>query len=315
MAWRRGEIWLEAELPWFRERSDAFQASLALNAPSFLGLVPAPAAVAVPNGLAASRQRRAALRRRRSMRKTRAAALVLGPAVMLTVAGAPRLRGAPSTVRALSEEPPSKTFRLPSRPAEGTADRDVRTHHARKPAARVEQFPAVVWHPGISHGLPWSGWLAGGTELPTKGRDWVTWNPVTDSVPNRPWRLFANEHTIRTVISVIEAYRAAHPDAPRVVVGDVSLKGGGPMDEHASHQNGLDVDVYYPRLDHTLRAPTATAQIDHALAQDLLDRFVAAGAQMVFVGFSAGLHGPSGVVIPYTNHENHMHVRFPPQTA
>jgi hypothetical protein len=32
---------------------------------------------------------------------------------------------------------------------------------------------------------------------------------------------------------------------------------------------------------------------------------------MVFVGFSAGLHGPGGVVIPYPNHENHMHVRFP----
>ena len=84
------------------------------------------------------------------------------------------------------------------------------------------------------------------------------------------------------------------------------------MDEHASHQNGLDVDIYYPRLDRRLRAPIATSQIDHHLAQDLLDRFVAAGAQMIFVGYSAGLHGPSDVVIPYPNHENHMHVRFPP---
>jgi murein endopeptidase len=84
------------------------------------------------------------------------------------------------------------------------------------------------------------------------------------------------------------------------------------MDEHLSHQNGLDVDVYYPRLDRRLAAPTATAQIDRRLAQDLLDRFVAAGAQMVFVGYSVGLHGPSGVVVPYPNHENHMHVRFPP---
>jgi murein endopeptidase len=30
------------------------------------------------------------------------------------------------------------------------------------------------------------------------------------------------------------------------------------MDEHVSHQNGLDVDVYYPRLDGALRAPVAT---------------------------------------------------------
>ena len=109
------------------------------------------------------------------------------------------------------------------------------------------------------------------------------------------------------------AYRAAHPEAPRVVIGDISREGGGPMtDEHVSHQNGLDVDVYFPRLDGTLRSPTSTDQIDRRLAQDLLDRFVAAGAQMVFVGFSTGLHGPSGVVIPYPGHENHMHVRFPP---
>jgi murein endopeptidase len=111
---------------------------------------------------------------------------------------------------------------------------------------------------------------------------------------------------------VIDAYRAANPDAPRVVVGDISFEGGGPMDEHVSHQNGLDVDIYYPRLDRTLRAPVATDEIDLRLAQDLLDRFVAAGAQMVFVGFSTGLRGPAGVVIPYPNHEYHMHVRFPP---
>ena len=60
------------------------------------------------------------------------------------------------------------------------------------------------------------------------------------------------------------------------------------------------------------RAPIATSQIDHALAQDLLDRSVAAGAQVIFVGFGTGLRGPSGVVVPYPNHENHMHVRFPP---
>ena len=83
-------------------------------------------------------------------------------------------------------------------------------------------------------------------------------------------------------------------------------------DEHVSHQNGLDVDVYYPRKDGELRAPTTSAQIDTALAQDLLDRFVAAGAQMVLIGSSTGLHGPSAIVIPYSNHEYHMHIRFPP---
>jgi murein endopeptidase len=83
------------------------------------------------------------------------------------------------------------------------------------------------------------------------------------------------------------------------------------MDQHVSHQNGLDVDVYYPRLDRQPRAPTASRQVDRRLAQELLDGFVTAGAKVVFVGFSTGLRGSSGVVVPYPNHENHMHVRFP----
>ncbi len=161
--------------------------------------------------------------------------------------------------------------------------------------------------------MPYDGRLLDGTQLPVEGPNWVTWDPVTDSVPNAPNRLYGNEHTIHAIVSVIDAYRAANPGAPRVVVGDISLEGGGPMtDEHVSHQNGLDVDIYYPRLDGALRAPVASDQIDRPLAQDLLDRFVAAGAQMIFVGYSTGLHGTSGVVIPYPNHEYHMHVRFPP---
>jgi murein endopeptidase len=148
-----------------------------------------------------------------------------------------------------------------------------------------------------------------------EGANWVTWNPVADDVPNDPDRLYGNEHTIRRLVSVLNAYRADNPDAPRVVVGDISRRAGGPMDQHRSHQNGLDVDVYYPRVDRVLRAPRSAGGIDRTLAQDLVDRFVAAGAEYVFVGYSTGLRGPSGTVIPYPNHENHMHVRFRPPRA
>ena len=82
------------------------------------------------------------------------------------------------------------------------------------------------------------------------------------------------------------------------------------MDQHVSHQNGLDVDVYYPRLDRQLIAPSAAHQVDRRLAQDLVDGFVDAGAKVIFVGFSTGLRGDTDVVVPYPNHENHMHVRF-----
>jgi murein endopeptidase len=79
---------------------------------------------------------------------------------------------------------------------------------------------------------------------------------------------------------------------------------------HATHQNGLDADVYYPRRDRQERPPTLVSQIDRRLAQDLLDRFVAAGAKLVYIGPSTGFEGPRRVVEVLWNHDNHLHVRI-----
>jgi hypothetical protein len=309
MSWRRGELWLEAEVLWFRE---------AVAAPAFAGIGPAAIpSLAPPPGLVASRVRRATWERRRHLRRARTTAVALSPAVVIALAA---LRsGAAPEASVLFDDPPSLTFRVGTGVpvAEGTTigpplGRETAAMRRRASAAKADTAPTIAWHRGVSTGLPWAGRLADGTQLPLEGPDWVTWDPVTDSSPNAPKRLYGTEHTIQTLVSVAAAYRAAHPDAPRLVVGDISREDGGPMNEHVSHQNGLDVDVYFPRLDHGLRAPVAPAQIDRRLAQDLVDRFVAAGAQMVFVGYGTGLRGPSGVVIPYAGHDYHMHVRFPP---
>ena len=320
MGWRRDEVWLDTDLLWFREQPRRPFGMFALAAPAFAadGLR-APPFGPVPTGLEASRRRRlqkqAARRRRRATRTVPAVALVLGSAAMLPLS-ALRHGGGGQDGGTLQEDPPSLTFRFdPTGLAVTEAPVQGKSASPRKPSAqqraRATELGAVSWHRAASVGLPYSGRLVDGTQLPVEGPDWVTWNPSTDSVPNLPRRLYGNERTIRTIVSVIAAYRTAHAGAPRVVVGDISLRDGGRMDEHVSHQNGLDVDVYYPRLDRHLSAPIATGQIDRRLAQDLLDRFVAAGAQVVFVGYATGLRGPSGVVVPYPNHENHMHVRFP----
>ncbi len=93
----------------------------------------------------------------------------------------------------------------------------------------------------------------------------------------------------------------AHPNAPRVGVGDLSLPEGGYFGRevsggigHATHQNGLDVDVYYPRLDRRERPPRTVAQVDVGLAQELVDMFVAAGAVTIYVGPNLPLTGPAG---------------------
>jgi murein endopeptidase len=100
-------------------------------------------------------------------------------------------------------------------------------------------------------------------------------------------------------------------------VGDLSRTHGGPFGReyggagHASHQNGRDTDIYYPRRDRREVPPAKVSQVDHELAQELVDRFVKAGAATVFVGPHVNLRGPKGVVQKLVGHDDHLHVRWP----
>jgi murein endopeptidase len=177
---------------------------------------------------------------------------------------------------------------------------------------------AIVWRRSRALGRPYHGRLAGGVQLPAETTDLVTWDPVRDAVPNRGWRRWGTDRLVRTLLEVAAEYAAAHPGAPRLVVGDLSRPHGGSFgrryggDGHRSHQNGLDVDVYYPRSDGLELAPRRVRQLDRALAQDLVDRFVRAGAEYVFVGPHTTLRGPGKIVRPLWNHDDHLHVRLRP---
>ena len=166
-------------------------------------------------------------------------------------------------------------------------------------------------------GIPSAGSLEGGVQLPVAGPDHFTWDPLRRRAPNRPWRRWGAYGVVRLTLKVVREYRAAHPGAPRVGIGDLSRPRGGDfgprygLPGHASHQNGLDVDLYYPRLDRSERAPDSASEINRRLSQDLVDRFVDAGAELIFVGPNTGLEGPPSVVQAIPNHDNHVHVRFP----
>jgi hypothetical protein len=179
-------------------------------------------------------------------------------------------------------------------------------------------FPAIHWRRSVAVGLPWRGRLRDGVLLPAYGRDFATWDPILLRYPNRPDRRWGTARLIKTLVYVLYRYRQAHPKAPPVLVADLSRPRGGPFTGrygglgHDSHQNGLDVDVLYPRRDGNV-SPAGPRDIDHRLAQDLVDRFVAQYAQFVFVGPHTGLHGPRGVVQTLVNHDDHMHVRVYPR--
>ena len=171
--------------------------------------------------------------------------------------------------------------------------------------------------PSAAVGLPYHGALIRGVKLPPQGANFFSWDPVVKRRPNRPWRRWTADGTLSIILTVLARFRAAHPTAPRVGISDLSRPQGGKFGRrfgglgHASHQNGLDADILYPRSDRRERHPKYPSQIDRALAQDLVRRFVRAGAEYVFVGPRTGLRGPKRVVQVLVHHDDHMHVRFP----
>jgi murein endopeptidase len=176
--------------------------------------------------------------------------------------------------------------------------------------------PEIAYRESVPVGVWWSGKLRRGVQLPAEGPDWFTWDPVLKHSPNRGWRRWGTDRLLRTVLEVIAEYRMDNALAPRVGIGDLSRRHGGNFGMrfgglgHGSHQNGLDADIYYPRMDGRERRPYKPAQVDRELAQDLVDRFVAAGARTIYVGPSLSLKGPRKVVEPLVHHDDHLHVRL-----
>ena len=181
--------------------------------------------------------------------------------------------------------------------------------------------PAINWQRSRSLGTWAGGRLVRGVRLPAASPDFYTWDPVLNLRPNRWWRRFGADRLVRVLLRVAREDRFAHPNGPRIAIGDLSRPHGGDFGPrfggigHASHQNGLDADVYYPRADGRERVPRYASQIDRPRSQELVRRFLAHGALVIFVGSHTGLTGPRRRVQPLVNHDNHLHVRLPARTG
>jgi murein endopeptidase len=168
----------------------------------------------------------------------------------------------------------------------------------------------------VAVGLPWHGRLINGVQLPEAGTDFLTWDEVLHQSPNRGSRRWGTEALVVLLDRVTREFREAHPGVPPVLISDLSREHGGPFGRrygglgHASHQNGLDADVMYPRRDGAVRAAERPSEVDRALAQDLVDRFRAAGAVRLYVGLHLHLRGPRNVVVAIPHHDDHVHVRI-----
>jgi hypothetical protein len=239
---------------------------------------------------------------------------VVAVVVVLACLGALAAVGAGSLAQAPPPPAPAPSGPAPSGgtvPPAATTPVPATTAPAPAPSAAV-----VPAGPSRAIGRPWHGRLVNAVQLPEVSGDWLTWDPVLKQIPNRPERRWGTAKLIRTLGRVLAGFHLAHPGLPQVLLGDLSRPHGGIFDNrygglgHASHQNGLDADVYYPRADRLLRAAYRPDLIDRALAQDLLDRFVAAGAVAVYTGPHLDLHGPRKIVMELAHHDDHMHVRI-----
>jgi murein endopeptidase len=176
--------------------------------------------------------------------------------------------------------------------------------------------PHIAWRHSTAVGQPWAGRLVNGVKLPAEGPDWFTWDPALNVQPDRWWRRWGTDTLVHTVLDVVSEYRLDNPDAPRVGIGDLSRPHGGWFGReygglgHDTHQNGRDVDVWYPRKDGTERRAFKVADVDQQLAQDLVDDFVDAGAVRIFVGPHTHLYGPKKIVSKLAFHDDHLHVRI-----
>ena len=182
-----------------------------------------------------------------------------------------------------------------------------------------------------SVGRPQEGLLLGGRRLP---------DHPGYRIRNRD-RAWATATTIEWLTEAFDAVVAADPSVPAIMIHDLSLQQGGPMNGHGSHQSGRDVDLMYYRHDcregvcgarrvsrEQLDAARQWALLSHLLKRDRVEfifmdyalleplyevaRAHGASDQQLRTWFQwpRGPDHPSGRVRHWRLHRNHWHLRM-----
>jgi hypothetical protein len=119
----------------------------------------------------------------------------------------------------------------------------------------------------------------------------------------------------------------------RLGIGDISLEHGGPFYrivtkpdgttgvnkniwDHSTHQNGLSIDIRYPRNNYTegrvnFKDERTKKFFSEELTQKLIDILLANGATQIFLDKGTGLKNSEKNVKYLDDHHHHLHVDFP----
>lgn len=183
-------------------------------------------------------------------------------------------------------------------------------------------------HPPYSIGAPALGCLAGGVPLPESGPTWQAMRLSRNHEWGNPAMIDFIEDLSRTAVRL--GWKGLY-------VGDISQPRGGPVKGHASHQIGLDADIWYtppPRLDLTraerervsatiVRAsdlrhvnanftPTHEALLEAAARDPRVNRIFVTGPVKLRMCADAPKRDRAwlGKIRPWWEHHDHFHVRL-----
>src|SRR6266851_2186793 len=133
------------------------------------------------------------------------------------------------------------------------------------PRTEAALVAAGAASPPGSGGAPAGGPnLAVSTPLPTPGPGYYSYKPTSQQ--------FGLAETIRALQHIGAGWERDHPQGPRIGIGDISKRGGGPMPGHASHQRGVDADIRPARSDgHETAVSYQSAAYSRALTQELVN--------------------------------------------
>lgn len=165
------------------------------------------------------------------------------------------------------------------------------TPSAPEPAASDDEAPYVdqgppaptpvlkPYAPGdsVSIGKPNRGYLADGVQL-----------HADDHMITRPKRNWGTQETVNAIRTAVAAVHAKHGESQKLVVGDLSLPGGGRFPPHKSHQSGRDADIgyYFKDIEPTGLMRARPGTIDPARSWTFLESLLKDGkVQFLFVDY------------------------------
>lgn len=143
-------------------------------------------------------------------------------------------------------------------------------------------------------------------QMPKSGTGFVCYGPVN--------KRYGRSEVVRTIQHICNLWQQAHPDGPRLRIGNISLQSGGFMEPHTSHQKGVDVDI----------APVASSNEEIPLtwnnpkySRDRSQQLVDLIRSNPVLKVKSILFNDPNVrqVSPWAGHDNHLHVSFFPSSV